>query len=154
MDAPIPDQAMTSDSDLANWQAFSLAYYEPIRRALQLLRVPGAEVDELANAFILKAAEKNFLDAFRAFQRREQQAGRRPSFGRISTGRSRITSSTPTARSHPVARTGPVPEVAEALVADAVQDLDPDALYALDILHQALQACAGTANAPASRTSG
>ena len=45
------------EADLVDWQSFSLAYYETLRRVLRLLRVPEAEVDELTHSFLVKAAE-------------------------------------------------------------------------------------------------
>jgi DNA-directed RNA polymerase specialized sigma24 family protein len=140
MDASNQDQPATRDADLADWRTFSLAYYELIQRTLRLLRVPDAKVVELAHAFLIKAAEKDFLDTYRAFQRREQEAGRRARF-RTYLYRSLHNHVTDDRRK--AARTpeqGLSPEVAESLVADAARPLDPDALYAIDILHQALQA--------------
>src|SRR5215217_4313096 len=141
MSTPIHDEAPTRDTDLADWQAFSLAYYEPIRRALRLLRVPDDEADELAHSFLLKAAEKDFLGAFRAFQLREAQEGRRARFrtylyrslqNHVADYHRRRTSR---AHEHDLG-----PGAAEGLVAPTDPSLDPDALYALDVLHQALQA--------------
>src|SRR5437773_1497425 len=37
MDPFLPDDELTRDGDLADWRAFTLAYYEPILRALRLL---------------------------------------------------------------------------------------------------------------------
>ena len=65
MNSAFSDQEMTRDADLVDWQAFSLAYYERILRAMRLLRVPEGEIDELAHSFLLKAAEKKYLDSFR-----------------------------------------------------------------------------------------
>lgn len=48
MDPFVPDDEITRDGDLADWQAFSLAYYEPILRVLRLLRVPEGELEDLA----------------------------------------------------------------------------------------------------------
>jgi DNA-directed RNA polymerase specialized sigma24 family protein len=137
-----PDEVLTRDADLASWHAFSLAYYEAIRRVLRLLRISESEIDDLANAFVLKAAETHFLDKYREFQRREEQEGRRARFRtylyrslqhhvvdhhRRRTTRSRVRELTP--------------EAADQLVdSAAISALDPDTLYALDILHQALQA--------------
>jgi DNA-directed RNA polymerase specialized sigma24 family protein len=141
MNEMLLDEEMTRDTDLASWRAFSLAYYEPIRRALRLIRVPEDEVDELANSFILKAAEKRFLEKYQVYQQREQKEGRRARFRTylyrslqhhvVDAHRRR------TSRAH---QQGLAPAVAESLVAEPDQYLDPDALYALDVLHQALQA--------------
>ncbi len=137
----VPDQDMTRDGDLANWQAFCLAYYEPILRALKILRVPAGEVDELAHSFLLKAAEKRFLDAFKVFQEREAEAGRHARF-RTYLYRSLQNHVRDFHRKQNtgIHRQNLDSESAEELVARPEPVRDPDALYALDILHQALQA--------------
>src|SRR6516164_7670431 len=76
MNLLVPDQDITRDGDLANWQAFSAAYYEPILRALRILRVPENDIEELAHSFLLKTAEKRFLDVFKSFQEKEAKEGR------------------------------------------------------------------------------
>jgi hypothetical protein len=140
MDALVPNDVSTRLADLVNWQAFSLTYYESIRRALRLLRVAESEVDELTHTFLIKAAEKNFLDSFREFREREARTGRRAWFRhylyrslqhhvvdhhRKSNTRQRIQ--------------GGDLGTDDAIAADPESLLDPDALYALDVLHQALQ---------------
>jgi DNA-directed RNA polymerase specialized sigma24 family protein len=142
MDSFVADERMTNDGDLADWQAFCLAYNDPILRALRLLRVPEGEVEDLAQSFLLKVAEKNFLQSYRAFQEKEAREGRRARF-RTYLYRS---------IQHHVydfhrqrgkqARTFSVATDASQLfdVEGSDSTLDPDALYALDVLHQAIQA--------------
>ena len=48
--------------------------------ALRLLRVPEGEVEDLAQSFLLKVAEKKFLQSYRAFQEKEAREGRRARF--------------------------------------------------------------------------
>jgi hypothetical protein len=136
----VPNADLTHEGDLIDWQAFCLAYYEPILRALKLLRVPDGEVDELAHSFLLKTAEKNFLDAYRTFQEKEAQAGKRARFrtylykslqNHVRDAHRRVVRSR---------EQGLEPFAAEVLVAEPAPALDPDTLYALDVLHQALQA--------------
>jgi DNA-directed RNA polymerase specialized sigma24 family protein len=136
----VPDSEKTNAADLRDWEAFCLAYYEPIRRALRLLRVPEGEVDELANTFIVKVADKKFLDVFHAFQQREAKEGREAKFRNylyrsldhhVKDAHRR----TSRAKEH-----GLTAELAEALEAPPERVLDPDSIWALDILHQALQA--------------
>ena len=76
----VSDDERTREGDLADWQAFSLAYYEPIRRALRLLRAPEGELEDLAHSFLIKAAERDFLATFRAFRQRQLEDGRRVRF--------------------------------------------------------------------------
>ncbi len=141
MDPFVPDDEMTRDGDLADWQAFSLAYYEPIIRAFRLLRVPEGELEDLAHSFLLKTAERDFLASFRAFRRRQEEEGRRARF-RTYLYRSiqnhvrdfhRATGSGARARGLDL-------DAALTFVADPERTLDPDAVYALDVLHQAIQA--------------
>ena len=137
----VTDGEMTRDGDLASWQEFCLAYYDPILRALRLLNVPAGEVDDLAHSFLLKVAEKNFLDSYRGFQEREHREGRRARF-RTYLYRSIQNHVRDFYRRRNL---GERPfhlssEVAQSLEAEPESTLDPDALYALDILHQALQA--------------
>ena len=135
------EEDLTRDGDLADWQAFCIAYYEPIQRALRLLRVPESDVEDQAHAFLLKAADRDFLKVFRAHKDREGQAGRRARFRSylykslyhhvIDSGRPRRTRSPrPTFGVEPI----------EFVPSPEVPSLDPDALYALDVLYQAIQA--------------
>jgi DNA-directed RNA polymerase specialized sigma24 family protein len=134
------DEDLTRDGDLADWQAFCIAYYEPILRALRLLRVPEADVEDQAHAFLLKAADRDFLKAFRAHKDREGLAGRRARFRTylyrslqhhvIDSYRSRRSRSS----DHQLG-----PELVAALPSRDEPTLDPDAVYALDVLHQAIQ---------------
>ncbi len=141
MDALMPDSRLTCDADLADWQAFCLAYYEPIARALRLLKVAEGDADELAHSFLLKAAEKNFLKAFHDFQEREASAGRRARFRnylyRSLQNHVRDAQRKQTTRAK---ERGLSPEAVDGLEAAPERLLDPDSIYALDILHQALQA--------------
>ena len=141
MGAFVNEDDATVDGDLANWQAFCVAYYDPILRALRLLRVPEGEVEDLAHAFLVKVSEKNFLETYRSFQEKEAGLGRRARF-RTYLYRSlqhhvhdfyRKQKSDGKIRS---VETGTVPEP-EAELEPA---LDPDAIFALDVLHQALHA--------------
>jgi hypothetical protein len=141
MDPFVPDDVMTRDGDLADWRAFSLAYYEPILRALRLLRVPDGEREDLAHAFLLKAAERDFLATFRAFRRRQEEDGRRVRFRTYlyrsiqNHVRDFYRGTGPGARARRLDLDADV-----TLVADPETTLDPDAIYALDVLHQAIQA--------------
>jgi hypothetical protein len=141
VDVPIPDDETTREADVANWHAFCVAYYEPIRRILRLLHVPEAEVGERAHAFLIKAEEKRFLDTFRAFQKREAGAVRRARF-RTYLYRSLQYSVYDEHRRQPSQEPvrGMDLDETEARPEGVVPAADPDALYALDILHQALQA--------------
>lgn len=141
VDIFMPDSQATREDDLANWHAFSLAYYEIIVRALRLLRVREEDVDELTHSFLLKAAEKSFLEVFRRFREREAAAGRRAGF-RTYLYRSLLNHVRDSHRKRTSRSTERSldPERASALEAAPVQRLDPDAIYALDILHEAVQA--------------
>jgi DNA-directed RNA polymerase specialized sigma24 family protein len=141
MNALGPDSDFTRDSDLLDWQAFCLAYYEPIRRAFRMIGGGKANADELTHSFLLKAAEKDFLVAFHAFRGREEKTGRRAQF-RNYLYRSlqnhvrdfhRKSSARAWAQDIGPGATGEIEGVVERV-------LDPDAIYALDILHQAVQA--------------
>src|SRR5262249_3506306 len=141
MDPFVPDDDRTRDDDLADWRAFALAYYEPILRVLHLLRVPEGELDDLAHSFLLKAAERGFLASFRAFRQRQEEDGRRVRF------RTYLYRSIQNHVRDFHRRTGPGARVrgldldaALTLVEDPEKTLDPDAIYALDVLHQAIQA--------------
>jgi hypothetical protein len=140
MDPFVAEDNVTREGDLANWQAFCLAYYDPILRALRLSRVPEGEVEDLAHSFLLKAAEKNFLETFRAFRERLEEDGRRARFRTYlyrsiqNHVRDFFRRTGPDARCHTLD-----PEAARSLEAEPEATLDPDALYALDVLHQAIQ---------------
>jgi hypothetical protein len=141
MDRFVPDDETTRDGNVANWQAFSLAYYEPIIRALRLLRVPEAELGDLAHSFLLKAAERDFLATFRAFRQRQEEDGRRVRFRTYlyrsiqNHVRDFHRATCPGARAR-----GLDVDAALTFVDDPARTLDPDAIYALDVLHQAIQA--------------
>ena len=137
MDPLIPGDDTTHEAKLANWHAFCIAYYDSILRTLRLLRVPEGEVSELAHSFLLKAAEKNFLETFRAFQEREAQAGRRARF-RTYLYRSLQHHVYDSHRKPALGRLEP--GETGSIEARDERTLDPDSLYALDVLHQALQA--------------
>jgi hypothetical protein len=143
MDPFVPDDDMTRDGDLADWRAFSLAYYEPIIRALRLLRVPERELEDLAHSFLLKAAERDFLASFRAFRRRLGQDGRTVRFRtylyRSIQNHVRDFHRATGAGTRTKAR-GLDPDVGLTFVDDREPTLDPDAVYALDVLHQAIHA--------------
>jgi hypothetical protein len=141
MDAFVPDDEVTREGDLADWQAFSLAYYGPILRALRLLRVPAGELEDLAHSFLLKVAERDFLATFHAFRRRQEEDGRRVRF------RTYLYRSLQNHARDYYRRTGPGArsrrldlDEALTLADDPGRTLDPDAIYALDVLHQAIQA--------------
>ena len=141
MNALVPENERTNYAHLADWEQFCLAYYEPIQRTFRLLRVPEAEIPDLTQTFLLKVGERNFLDTFHAFRDREMQSGRRARF-RTYLYRSRqhhVIDFHRQRQSHARAR-GMAAAESESLVAGPEPMLDPDALYALDVLHQALQA--------------
>jgi len=131
----------THEGDLANWQAFCLAYYDPILRVLKLLRVPEGEVDDLAHSFLLKVVEKKFLESYRTFQEKEARDGRRPRFRTYlyrslqNHVRDFYRKRSSDARNRRVEA-----GVAQEIVAEPEAILDPDAIFALDVLHQALHA--------------
>jgi hypothetical protein len=138
---PFVSDDTTREGDLADWQAFCAAYYNPILRALKLMRVPEGEMDDLAQSFVLKAVEKNFLDSYRAFQDKESRDGKRARFRTYlyrslqNHVRDFYRKKMADARNHRL-------EVysAEDLTAPPDSALHPDAIFALDVLHQALQA--------------
>jgi DNA-directed RNA polymerase specialized sigma24 family protein len=134
------EEDLTRDGDLADWRAFSIAYYETILRALRLLRVPEGDVEDQAHAFLLKASDRDFLNAFRAHKAREGQAGRRARF-RSYLYRSlqhHVIDSYRSRRSRPAEQYVGTDPFA-GIPAEENPALDPDALYALDVLHQAIQ---------------
>jgi len=141
MGAFVNDDETTQEGDLANWQAFCLAYYNPILRALKLLRVPEGEVDDLAHSFLLKVVEKNYLESYRAFQEKEARDGRRARF-RTYLYRSLQHHVCDFHRKRNFDGKSPrvVSGAAEELVAEPESTLHPDAIFALDVLHQALHA--------------
>lgn len=131
----------TREFDLVNWQSFTLAYYQPVLRALKLLRVPERDVEDLAHSFLLKASETDFLETFRAFRRRQEKDGRRVRF------RTYLYRSIQNYVRDFYRRTGAGVRVrdldidaVETLVENPAQTLDPDTMYAIDIFHQAIQA--------------
>jgi hypothetical protein len=134
------DDDSTRIADLQSWEVFCLAYYEPIRRALRLLRLTAEEVDEFANSFLLKAAEKGFLTTYHEYRMREEAVGRQARF-RPYLYRALHNYVTDWHRSRTSRRREEAldPVAAEALAAPPKPFLDPDALYSLDILHRALQ---------------
>jgi hypothetical protein len=141
MDPFVPDDEMTRDGDLVDWRAFSLAYYEPILRALRLLRVPEGELEDLAHAFLLKAAERDFLATFRAFRQRQEEDGRRVRFRTYLYRSIQNHVRDFYRRTGPGARARRLDLDAGLTIADDPETtLDPDAIYALDVLHQAIQA--------------
>jgi hypothetical protein len=141
MDPFIRDDEMTREDDLADWQAFSLAYYEPILRAFRLLKVPGGELEDLAHSFLLKAAERDFLATFRAFRRRQEEDGRRARFRTYLYRAIQNHARDFYRRTGPGARARSLElDAALTLADDPATALDPDAIYALDVLYQAIQA--------------
>ena len=141
MDPFVPDEVLTRDGDLEDWRAFSLVYYEPILRALRLLRVPEGELEDLAHSFLLKAAERDFLATFRAFRQRHEEDGRRVRFRTYLYRSIQNHVRDFYRRTGPGARARGLELNAALTIADDPETtLDPDALYALDVLHQAIQA--------------
>lgn len=139
MDALVPDSEPTHDAHLNDWRAFCRAYYGPIVRALRLLRLTEDEAEELAHSFLVKASEKAFLENFHAFRAREAHVGRHARF-RYYLYRSLRNHVADVYRQR-AARLGEravSPEILNTREAAATRD--GDALYALDVLHQALQA--------------
>jgi DNA-directed RNA polymerase specialized sigma24 family protein len=141
MNMLVPENERTNDAHLADWEQFCLAYYEPIQRTFRLLGVPEGEIADLTQSFLLKVGEKNFLDTFHAFRDREMQSGRRARF-RTYLYRSLQHHVVDFHRQQQaqVRACDMVPAESALLAAKAEPALDPDALYALDVLHQALQA--------------
>ncbi len=138
---PFVSDDTTREGDLKDWQAFCVAYYNPIIRALKLLRVPEGEMDDLAQSFILKAAQKNFLDSFRAFQDKEERDGKRARFRTYlyrslqNHVRDFYRKKIADTRNHRLESFN-----AAELTAPPDAVLHPDSIFALDVLHQALQA--------------
>jgi DNA-directed RNA polymerase specialized sigma24 family protein len=141
MAAFVDDGDTTREGDLANWQNFCLAYYNPILRALKLLRVPEGEVDDLAHSFLLKVVEKNYLESYRSFQEKEARDGRRARFRTYlyrslqNHVRDFYRKSASDGRNRRVEN-----GAFEQLAAEPETTLHPDTIFALDVLHQALQA--------------
>lgn len=141
MGGMIPDDDRTVEGDLATWQTFCLAYYEPIRRALTLMRVRPEEVDDLCHSFITRPAEKDFLRKYHQHRTREAQEGRRARFrSYLYRSLQHHVTDAHRARSARGNARGLGPEAAAELEAAPERALDPDAPYALDVLHQALGA--------------
>ncbi len=134
------DDDLTREGDLADWHTFCLAYYEPILRVLRLLRVPEEDIADQAHAFLLRAAERDFLKAFRTHRDREGQAGRRARFRKYlyRTLQNHVFDSYRSRRRESLGQTLITDQAAALHPADD-SALDPDALYALDVLHQAIQ---------------
>jgi DNA-directed RNA polymerase specialized sigma24 family protein len=135
----VPGGEETQDVHLANWHAFVLAYLEPIRQALRILRVPEQDVDDLAHGFLLKK-EKNFLSKFHEVKARQSEAGKLILFraylyrslqnhvlDEIRKEGARTPGDSDRAISFDPPETNPA------------QILDPDTIYALTVLHQSLQ---------------
>jgi hypothetical protein len=137
----VPDSVKTRATDLADWKSFCDAYDEPIRSALRLMRVPESDLDDLAQEFLIKVQVKSFLDTYHAFQQREASKGKEARFRYYlykalfhhvkDAYRGRILGSKDSGLS---------PELAAALEAPPERVLDPDAVYALGILYQAMHA--------------
>jgi hypothetical protein len=126
------EEDLTREEDLADWQTFCFAYYEPICRVLRLRRVPEEEVDDQSHAFLLKVADCDFLRIYRDYRDRKGHSGLRNRF-RPSLYRSLQNHIIDTYRER-----RPRPLGSDQL--DLLQSwgdpaLEPDALYALDVLH-------------------
>ena len=135
------EEELTREGDLADWETFCIAYYEPILRVLRLLRVPESDVLDQAHAFLQKAADRDFLKSFRAHRERAGQEGRQVQF-RKYLYRSLQYHVLDSHRSRQGKASGQMVGTDQATLIAARNDpaLDPDALYALDVLHQAIQA--------------
>jgi DNA-directed RNA polymerase specialized sigma24 family protein len=142
MDSLLSDDTKTHEGHLADWSSFCVAYQETIVRVLRLLGVPEGEVDDLAQSFLLKAAEKNFLQSYGAFQDKEAREGRTARF-RTYLYRSiqhHVYDFHRKKKGRVAAAIGLGPEASQSFESEPESTLDPDALYALDVLHQAVQA--------------
>lgn len=139
MDALAPRDGITRDADLTDWHTFCQAYYQPILRAMYLMRVPEDSATDLAHSFLVKAIEKDFLDRFRQVKERERRQGRTAQFRKYlyASLKNHVRDAF---RQRKVKTVGLEPEAASALEDDPIVALDPDALYALDVLGQALSA--------------
>lgn len=140
MSSDLLDGSETQTCNLVNWRAFSLAYYDQIIQVMRVLGVPNAQIEDLAHGFLVKASDRDFLGRYHAFRTREQSEGRSARFRHylyrslqhfvIDTRRASGT------RLNSAASLGD----SEFLEAPPVPSLDPDAVHALVVLNQALQA--------------
>jgi hypothetical protein len=139
MDPLAPQDGITRDADLTDWQTFCQAYYQPILRAICLMRIPEDTASDLAQSFLVKAIEKDFLDHFRQVKERERQQGRTARFRKYlyASLKNHVRDAF---RERKVRTVGLADDAATALEGDPIVALDPDALYALDVLGQALSA--------------
>ena len=103
--------------------------------------MPDGEIDDLAHSFLLKVVEKKFLESYRSFQEKEAGEGRSARFRTYlyrslqNHVRDFYRKRTSDARSRRMEA-----GVAQELVAEPDSTLHPDAIFALDVLHQALHA--------------
>jgi DNA-directed RNA polymerase specialized sigma24 family protein len=134
------DGKLTREADLSDWQTFSLAYYDSILRAFRFLRVSEADTDDLAHSFLIKTAEGNFLEAFGKFRDRERASGKSARFrGYLYQSLQNHTRDFYRRRARDLRQQPLDPVAAASIISVPDLPLDPDAIYALDILHQALQ---------------
>ena len=135
------DSSPTRPDDLSDWQAFCTAYYDPIVGVFRFLRGAEGDADDLAHSFLLKAADGRFLASFRNFQGREVAGGRRARF-RSYLYKSLQNHALDERRRRAVRPKEQALGLGEAaeLASTADRPLEPDALYALHVLHQAVQA--------------
>ncbi len=155
MDSFVSDDRLTRDADLASWNAFCLAYYEPIRRAFKLMRVSENEVDDLAHSFVVKAAERNFLETYRAFQAKEAREKRKTKFRRyLYRSLQHHVHDYYNQRGSSGRTISLDPEAAGAIPAAPDPALDPDALLCLMYCTRRSRRCGVTVSGPGSPTSG
>ncbi|MGE3820147.1 MAG: hypothetical protein AB7I30_12060 [Isosphaeraceae bacterium] len=141
MEALVPKGELeTREDKLENWPAFSTAYYEPVRETLQILmRAPADEAHDAAVDFLLKAERNDYLGKFLR-SRAEKEARKEPSRHRDYLFKALKHHVMDIYRRKARSKEAPLTvEAAEAMASEVDQGLDPDALYALLILHRALQ---------------
>jgi DNA-directed RNA polymerase specialized sigma24 family protein len=138
MDEPPQDLDRTNEADLADVNAFCLAYLPTIRRAVRLLGVPEGDVDDVAQDFVVKALSKGFLESYREFRESRAKLGEVTRFRNyLYRSLGNHVNDSFRRRATRARFEGPIPDEIEARSEPA---LDTDALYALDVLHQAVQA--------------
>lgn len=141
MEALVPKgNEVTCEDDLGSWPAFSTAYYEPVRDVLQILmKGPQDEAHDQAVDFLLKAERNDYLGRFLR-SKAEKEARGEPSRHRDYLFRALSNHVKDLYRRKARSKESLLTEEAtEALVAQVDDALEPDALYALLILHRALQ---------------
>jgi DNA-directed RNA polymerase specialized sigma24 family protein len=129
----------TRGTFLEDFATFSRMYFFPIRRAFRLLTRDDQAANDLAESFLLKALEGNFLGTYHRATLSRPVPFRSYLYRSLSNHivDSHRKDGPDGTRSRPVALD---PDVADAIGAAPAAALDPDTFYALDILNQSLQA--------------